>query len=93
MTDDGADEPDFCCEELREHDTFACDVHASPWDCADAVIVRRLDGTYGLPVRDGPEASASSSISIRHCPWCGSPLPGHATRPATAADRVAGARA
>lgn len=81
----------FCCRELRAQEGQSCDVHASPWACPDVVVVRRRDGTYGLPVRDGEAGTATSSISISHCPWCGSPLPGHPTRPPTAADRAAGA--
>lgn len=79
-----------CCSELRDHDAQRCDQHRSPWDCPDFVVVRHRDGTYGLPIRDGQDAAARSSITIHYCPWCGSPLPGHATRPPTAADREAG---
>jgi hypothetical protein len=93
VTVDDPDEATYCCGELREQEQQVCEEHASPWDCVDAVVVRRLDGTYGLPVRDAGHGAATSSITIRHCPWCGSPLPGHETRPTTAADRAAGRRA
>lgn len=93
MTNDDGDEPRFCCSALEDQEAQTCDQHPSPWDCSDAVIVRHRDGSYGLPVRDQEDASAISSVEIRYCPWCGSPLPGHESRPPTDADRVAGLRA
>lgn len=60
-----------CCDDMAAHLNQSCDMHSNPWDCADAVIVRSKQGEYGLPVRDGENASASSFILISHCPWCG----------------------
>jgi hypothetical protein len=31
--------------------------------------------SYGLPVHDGEDGYASSSIAIAYCPWCGNKLP------------------
>lgn len=62
---------DYCCDDLRGQVEAICPDHPDPWDCADAVVVRLLDGSYGLPVHDG----GSSWITISHCPWCGSVLP------------------
>lgn len=93
MVGDDRQEPTFCCRALEEFEAQTCDQHPSPWDCCDAVIVRHPDGTYGLPVRDQEDSSAISSVAIRYCPWCGSPLPGHESRPPTDADRAAGLRA
>ncbi|MBO9555775.1 ankyrin repeat domain-containing protein [Cellulomonas sp.] len=93
MTRDELDEATYCCDDLRYHEAQRCERHTSPWDCPDVVLLRRRNGTFGLPVRDGVGAAATSSISIRCCPWCGSPLPGHELRPPTAADRAAARRA
>jgi hypothetical protein len=47
-----------------------CDQHSDRFDCADALVHRAADGTYGLIVHDGGE----SFVSILVCPWCGSEL-------------------
>jgi hypothetical protein len=53
-----------------------CPQHQSPWDCPEAVVIYSAStGIYGLPVRDGEFASASSYITIQFCPWCGQRLP------------------
>ncbi|TQS40395.1 DUF6980 family protein [Cryptosporangium phraense] len=73
---------DHSCPMLARQLAQTCDQHPSPWDCAHHVVVRLDDGRYGLPVRTGPDGSASSWIEIWHCPWCGAALPGHRTHPA-----------
>ena len=49
-----------------------CEQYADRRDCPDALISysAKFD-EYGIIVHDG----GSSSISIDHCPWCGSKLP------------------
>jgi len=54
---------------------WACDIHDDPMDCPDALVVYRPKSReYGIPVRDGLNASASSAVQIRFCPWCGAEL-------------------
>ncbi len=54
---------------------WVCDIHDHPMDCPDALVVYRprLRG-YGIPVRDGLNATASSTVQIKFCPWCGAEL-------------------
>jgi Domain of unknown function (DUF6980) len=72
---------EVCCPMMERQLSQRCDIHQSPWDCPDFVVVRLCDGTYGLPIRTGANGSASSSLALWHCPWCGSPLPGHQVHP------------
>lgn len=48
----------------------ACEHHIDRFDCADALVQRARDGTYGLIVHDG----GSSFVKIYVCPWCGTEL-------------------
>jgi hypothetical protein len=66
---------------MRDQVEQRCEDHPDPFDCADNIIVRASDGSYGLPIHDG----GSSYIEIRFCPWCGSRLPGE---PSTAPNRL-----
>ncbi len=63
---------DHCCDEMRDQAAFACEIHASPEECPDALI-RYADHLreYGLRIHDG----GSSAKAIRFCPWCGAKLP------------------
>ncbi|WP_425429495.1 DUF6980 family protein [Erythrobacter sanguineus] len=65
---------DFCCERFRLNQTIICDKHANRKACPDAMILE-VRGRYGLPVRDGRAAFASSDIEISFCPFCGTQLP------------------
>lgn len=65
-----------CCEWLRETAEFTCDVHPAPGGCGDYLIAYNdTVDEYGLWVHDGPDGSASSSVTILFCPFCGSRLP------------------
>lgn len=56
------------CDAMRAQLEHACDVHADPSDCPDALVsYRPVSGEYGLRVHDG----GSSSVAIAFCPWCG----------------------
>lgn len=60
---------------MRSHVDHHCDQHPSAWDCPDAVVIYNdSTSSYGLPIRDGEAASATSYITIRFCPWCGQQL-------------------
>ena len=61
-----------CCEDLRQATTFECDHHDDPFECGDYLLAYNLiTDEYGLPIRDG----GGSVLIIRHCPFCGTPLP------------------
>jgi hypothetical protein len=47
-----------------------CEHHPDPFDCPDALIEVRKDGSAGLMIHDGGHAV----IRIKHCPWCGAKL-------------------
>jgi hypothetical protein len=60
-----------CCEDMAYHADFKCDIHKSPFECPDQIIIfDKKDNDYGLIIHDG----GSSSIGIAFCPWCGSKL-------------------
>lgn len=62
----------LCCATMRAALAFACDQHADPFECADALIVyNEIFDEYGLPVHDG----GASYVLISHCPWCATRLP------------------
>jgi hypothetical protein len=65
---------DYCCERFERDQTTVCDKHTSRKACPDAMILE-VRGGYGLPVRDGRAAFASSVIAISFCPFCGAKLP------------------
>lgn len=62
---------DVCCAALAEAARLDCDLHSSPHDCPDVLIIRSDQHGVGLPVRDG----GSSFVTIDFCPWCGTRLP------------------
>ena len=65
-----------CCADMTRHVESECDQHESRYDCPDALIeYRPRTKEYGLIVHDG----GTSMISIRFCPFCGSPLSGTAS--------------
>jgi hypothetical protein len=56
---------------MRRHVEFICDTHPDLAECPDSLIVHDGDsGEFGLRIHDG----GSSSVTIRHCPWCGEDL-------------------
>ena len=65
-----------CCDAMAAQLMHRCDVHADPADCPDVLVSysERFD-EYGLWIHDG----GASTISISHCPWCGSKLPSRST--------------
>lgn len=72
----GADPADWPCVHLAFQATHVCDTHPSAMDCPDAAVVwQPRFREWGLPIRDGDGASASSYLVIRHCPWCGAEVP------------------
>ncbi len=61
-----------CCEDMRGQVEHVCDIHDSPFDCADHIIYyNNVFDEYGIIIHDG----GSSYISISHCPFCGKRLP------------------
>ena len=50
----------FCCDEMRAKVDYRCPDHADPHDCPDNLVVRRKDGSFGLPIHDG----GSSAVGI-----------------------------
>lgn len=61
-----------CCEAMRGALDFACEQHADPFACADALMVyNEVFDEYGIPVHDG----GASYVLIAYCPWCGARLP------------------
>jgi len=66
----------FVCTHIAEEITKSCNIHSSPLDCPDFLVVYVSEyREYGLPIRDGKNSSASSYMVIYYCPWCGSELP------------------
>ena len=60
-----------CCEDMDYHANFECDLHASPFECPDKIIIfDEKDKDYGLIIHDG----GTSSIEINFCPWCSKKL-------------------
>ncbi len=60
-----------CCESMKYHCEFKCEVHNDPFDCPDRIIYFSEEtNEYGIIIHDG----GSSWISIKYCPWCGSQL-------------------
>ncbi len=66
---------EHCCEMMTHQVDQRCPQHPDPRECPDSIIsyVLELD-EYGIYVRDGEGCSASSHITIGHCPWCGRAL-------------------
>ena len=65
----------FPCVHVAYYATLRCRRHGDPLDCPECLVVRRPDGAFAIPVRDG---SSAASV-IRFCPWCGTPLAPKAT--------------
>lgn len=62
----------ICCESMRYHTSNHCDVHTSPFDCPDRLIIHQESrGEFGIIIHDGGQ----SYIRINYCPWCGRKLP------------------
>ena len=63
---------EHCCEEMKNRIEHTCDVHDSPFDCADHIIYYSdVFDEYGIIIHDG----GSSYITINYCPFCGKQLP------------------
>ena len=62
---------DYPCIHMAHKSTLFCDNHHDVMDCPDVAVIRKSDGTFGIPIRDG----GSSSYEIKYCPWCGMSLP------------------
>jgi hypothetical protein len=62
----------LCCASMTAALDFACEQHAGPFECPDALVVYNepLD-EYGLVIHDG----GPSYLLIANCPWCGAKLP------------------
>jgi hypothetical protein len=67
------DDPDrWPCLHIAGEMVRTCEDHDDPRECPDALLVYTADsGSYGLPVRTGRDAEATSIVAIGHCPWCG----------------------
>jgi hypothetical protein len=60
------------CESMVRQVTWACDRHADPFVCPDALIsFNERFVEYGLIIHDG----GTSAMDISFCPWCGTRLP------------------
>jgi len=57
----------YCCETMKYHLEYKCDIHSDSFDCPDKIIVKSKDKDYGIIIHDG----GSSFITIEFCPWCG----------------------
>jgi hypothetical protein len=60
-----------CCGSMEYWAEFCCPEHSLAEECPDNIISFSQEShSYGIRVHDG----GSSSITILHCPWCGSRL-------------------
>ena len=60
-----------CWEDMRRQLTFRCEDHEDLSNCPDSLVVySENSGQFGIRVHD----RGSSSIAIRHRPWCGATL-------------------
>lgn len=58
---------EFCCESMKYHIEYKCDVHKDPFDCPDKIIYHsKKHNNFGIMIHDG----GSSFIEIEFCPWC-----------------------
>ena len=61
-----------CCASMAKAVDFACEQHADPFACPDALLVyNEVMDEYGLIIHDG----TASYVLIDRCPWCGTRLP------------------
>lgn len=61
-------ENEACCETMKYHLDFKCDIHKDPFDCPDTIIYSSKNHKQlGIIIHDG----GSSYIKIKYCPWCG----------------------
>ncbi|MGE7716378.1 hypothetical protein SAMN04487776_1442 [Priestia megaterium] len=61
----------YCCEDMKYHANFNCDIHKDPFECPDKLILfDKRDNEYGLIIHDG----GTAVIGILFCPWCGKKL-------------------
>lgn len=67
--------PEHSCAGFDQQMQWACDTHDDPMDCPDALVVYQPSvHEYGIPVRDGVDSDATSTVKILFCPWCGAKL-------------------
>lgn len=68
-----------CCKNMSDRVCYVDDIYANSYDNLeienDIIYYSSKFREYGIPIRNGNEAIASSYIVIRYCPWCGSQLP------------------
>jgi hypothetical protein len=60
----------YCCDEMKSRAEHKCELHDSPFDCADNLIYHSSDNEFGLIIHDG----GCSYIIINYCPFCGKKL-------------------
>lgn len=61
-----------CCEQMTSQVNSTCTDHNDQFDCPDHLIHYTPEfDEYGIIIHDG----GTSTITIEHCPWCGSKLP------------------
>jgi hypothetical protein len=64
-------EKEVCCETMKYHLNFKCDIHKDRFDCPDNIIYSSKNKKeLGIIIHDG----GSSFIKIKYCPWCGNKL-------------------
>ncbi|MBP6758172.1 MAG: hypothetical protein KA133_02870 [Flavobacterium sp.] len=62
---------EFCCESMKYHIEFKCDIHKDPFDCPDKIInYSKKQNVYGIIIHD----RGNSFIEINFCPWCGTKI-------------------
>lgn len=60
----------YCCEQMKSHVEYKCEIHESPFDCPDNLIYHSPNDIFGLIIHDG----SSSYVIIDYCPFCGKKL-------------------
>ncbi len=59
---------EFCCESMKYHIEYKCDIHKDLFECPDKIInYSKKQNIYGIIIHDG----GNSFIEIEFCPWCG----------------------
>jgi hypothetical protein len=61
-------ENEICCDTMKYHLEFKCDIHKDDFDCPDKIIYSsKKNKEFGIIIHDG----GTSFIKIKFCPWCG----------------------
>ena len=61
---------EICCESMKYHLEYKCDIHKNAFDCPDKIIHKSKKNEYCIIIHDG----GSSYIKITFCPFCGNKL-------------------